>query len=76
MRSGRTELSQMVERAKWRIECHWDDIATYCHADNRVSLVYGERLTNKIRVLQRRAHGLRDEDCLRLTILTGSLPPL
>jgi hypothetical protein len=31
---------------------------------------------NKIRVLQRRAYGLRNEDYLRLKILTCMLPPI
>jgi transposase len=31
---------------------------------------------NKIRVIQRRAYGLRDEDYLRLKILTCMLPAL
>jgi hypothetical protein len=35
-----------------------------------------EGLNNKIRVIQRRAYGLRDEDYLRLKILTCMLPML
>jgi hypothetical protein len=35
-----------------------------------------EGLNNKIRVIQRRAYGLRDEDYLRLKILTCMLPAL
>ena len=31
---------------------------------------------NKIRVFQRRAYGLRDEEYLRLKVLTCMLPPL
>ncbi len=34
-----------------------------------------EGLNNKIRVIQRRAYGLRDEEYLRLKILTCMLPP-
>ena len=33
-------------------------------------------LINKIRVLERRAYGLRDEACLRLKILTRTLTKL
>ena len=33
-----------------------------------------EGLNNKIRVIQRRAYGLRDEEYLRLKILTCMLP--
>jgi transposase len=35
-----------------------------------------EGLNNKIRVLQRRAYALRDEEYLRLKILTTMLPAL
>jgi transposase len=40
------------------------------------SLGFVEGLNNKIRVIQRRAYGLRDEDYLRLKILTCMLPAL
>ena len=40
-----------------------------------MALGFVEGLDNKIRVLQRRAYGLRDEECLRLKILTALLPP-
>ena len=58
------------------IERHWDGIAAYCRPENKVSLGFVEGLNNKIRVLQRRAYGLRDEEYLRLKILTCMLPPL
>jgi transposase len=52
------------------IDKHWDGIAPYCHADKKVALGFVERFNNKIRALQRRAYGFRDEDYLRLKILT------
>lgn len=58
------------------IERHWDGIAAYCSPDNKVSLGFVEGLNNKIRVIQRRAYGLRDEEYLRLKILTSMLPAL
>lgn len=58
------------------IDKHWDGIAAYCHADNKVALGFVEGLNNKIRTLQRRAYGFRDEDYLRLKILTCMLPKL
>jgi transposase len=58
------------------IERHWDGIAAYCNAENKVSLGFVEGLNNKIRVIQRRAFGLRDEEYLRLKILTCMLPKL
>jgi transposase len=58
------------------IERHWDGIAAYCRPENKVSLGFVEGLNNKIRVLQRRSYGLRDEEYLRLKILTCMLPAL
>jgi transposase len=58
------------------IERHWDGIAAYCQPDNKVALGFVEGLNNKVRVIQRRAYGLRDEEYLRLKILTCMLPPL
>ena len=58
------------------IERHWDGIAAYCRPDNKVSLGFVEGLNNKIRVIQRRAYGLRDEEYLRLKVLTCMLPKL
>ena len=51
------------------IDRHWDGIAAYCRLENKVSLGFVEGLNNKIRVFQRRAYGLRDEEYLRLKIL-------
>jgi transposase len=63
------EFAAMIER-------HWDGIAAYCHPENKVSLGFVEGLNNKIRVLQRRAYGLRDPEYLRLKILTCMLPEI
>lgn len=60
------EFAGMIER-------HWEGIAAYCKAENKVSLGFVEGLNNKIRVTQRRAYGLRDEEYLRLKILTCML---
>jgi transposase len=58
------------------IERHWPGIAAYCQRENKVALGFVEGLNNKIRVLQRRAYGLRDEEYLLLKILTTTLPDL
>jgi transposase len=63
------KFAQMIDR-------HWDGIAAYCKPENKVSLGFVEGLNNKIRVIQRRAYGLRDEEYLRLKILTCMLPHL
>ena len=60
------EFAQLIER-------HWDGIAAFCKPENKVSLGFVEGLNNKIRVIQRRAYGLRDEEYLRLKILTCML---
>ena len=63
------KFAEMVDR-------HWDGIAAFCRPENKVSLGFVEGLNNKIRVIQRRAYGLRDEEYLRLKILTCMLPPI
>lgn len=63
------KFAEMIER-------HWDGIAAYCQPVNKVALGFVEGLNNKIRVIQRRAYGLRDEEYLRLKILTCMLPAI
>ena len=63
------KFAEMIER-------HWDGLAAYCKPENKVPLGFVEGLNNKIRVIQRRAYGLRDEEYLRLKILTCMLPAL
>jgi len=63
------KFAEMIER-------HWDGIAAYCRPENKVSLGFVEGLNNKIRVIQRRAYGLRNEDYFRLKVLTCMLPEL
>ena len=59
-------FAKMVER-------HWDGIAAHCCPENKIALGFVEGLNNKIRVIQRRAYGLRDEGYLRLKVLTCML---
>ena len=63
------KFAEMIDR-------HWNGIAAYCKPENKVSLGFVEGLNNKIRVIQRRAYGLRDEEYLRLKVLTCMLPAL
>lgn len=58
------------------IEQHWDGIVSYCEPGNQVALGFVEGLNNKIRTIQKRAYGFRDENYLRLKILTCTLPKL
>ncbi len=63
------EFAEMIER-------HWDGIAAFIQLEDKVSLGFVEGLNNKIRVIQRRAYGLRDEEYLRLKVLTCMLPAI
>ena len=63
------KFAEMIDR-------HWNGIAAYCRPENKVSLGFVEGLNNKIRVIQRCAYGLRDEEYLRLKILTCMSPKL
>jgi transposase len=58
------------------IDAHWDGIAACCKPENKVPLGFVEGLNNKIRVFQRRAYGLRDEEYLRLKVLGCMLPEI
>jgi transposase len=63
------KFAEMIDR-------HWDGIAAYCQPENKVALGFVEGLNNKIRVFQRRAYGLRDEEYLRLKVLSCTLPEI
>lgn len=58
------------------VDKHWDGIAAYCKPENKVALGFVEGLNNKIRVIQRRSYGLRNEEYMRLKVLTCMLPPI
>jgi transposase len=84
---ARLFLDRWKEGLKWQrlapfekfvkmVESHWDGIASFCNPENKVSLGMVEGLNNKIRVLQRKAYGFRDEEYLKLKIITAFLPPL
>lgn len=63
------KFAEMIER-------HWDGIASFCKPENKVALGFVEGLNNKIRVIQRRAYGLRDQEYFRLKVLTCMLPDI
>ena len=82
---ARQFFTRWQEQLKWQrlrpfekfaalIERHWDGIVAYCTPRNKVKLGFVEGLNNKIRVIQRRAYGYRDEEYMRLKILTAFLP--
>lgn len=53
------------------IERHWDGIISYCNPDHKVSLGFMEGLNNKIRVIQCRAYGIKDQEYLTLKVITS-----
>lgn len=56
------------------VERHWEGIISYCRPDHKVSLGFMEGLNNKIRVIQRRAYGIRDPEYLKLKVPTSFIP--
>lgn len=64
------------EKFAGMVERNWEGIAAYCKPENKVALGFVEGLNNKIRVIQRRAYGLRDEEYLRMKVLTFMLDEL
>lgn len=56
------------------VERHWDGIISYCRPNHKVSLGFMEGLNNKIRVIQRRAFGIRDMEYLKLKVITSFIP--
>jgi transposase len=72
----RWQRLEPFQRFAWMVEDHWDGIEAYCHEENKVALGFVEGLNNKIRAIQRRAYGFRDEEYFRLKILTCMLPKL
>ena len=58
------------------IDQHWAGLVSYWQPQYQVPLGFVEGLNNKIRVLQRRAYGFRDEEYLRLKVLTCMLPEI
>ena len=84
---ARRFFDQWCDSLKWQrlkpfekfaatIDTHWDGIASYCLVENKVRLGFVEGLNNKIRVFQRRAYGLKNEEYLRLKVLSCMLPPI
>jgi transposase len=74
--SPRWQRWQPFRKFAQLVESHWDGIEADCREENKLPLGFVEGLNNKIRVIQRRAYGFRDEDCLRLSILTCMLTKL
>jgi transposase len=74
--SLRWQRLEPYEKFADMIDAHWDGIVAYCPEQNKVALGFVEGLNNKIRKIQGRAYGLRDEEYLRLKVLTCMLPEI
>jgi transposase len=72
----RWQRLEPFEKFARMVAAHYDGVEAYCHEENKVALGFVEGLNNKIRTIQRRAYGFRDEEYLRLKILTCMLPKL
>ena len=72
----RWQRLEPFQRFARMVAAHWDGIEAYCRAENKVPLGFVEGINNKIRAIQRRAYGFRDEEYFRLKILTCMLPKL
>jgi len=69
--SLRWQRLEPFEKFARMIERHWDGIISYCQPDAKVSLGFMEGLNNKIRVIQRRAYGIKEQEYLRLKVITS-----
>ena len=67
----RWQRIEPFEKFAAMIDRHWDGVVSYCHPDNKVSLGFMEGLNNKIRVIQRRAYGIKDREYLMLKVITS-----
>jgi transposase len=72
--SLRWQRLKLYEKFAQLVLRHWDGIAAWCRLERKFSLGFVEGLNNKVRVIQRRAYGIRDEEYLRLKVLTMTLP--
>jgi transposase len=67
----RWQRLKSFEKFAAMIERHWDGIVSYCRPDHKVSLGFMEGLNNKIRLIQRRAYGIKDKEYLMLKVITS-----
>lgn len=66
---------QLYKKFAAKLDRHGDGIAAYRRSEGKVSFSFVEGLHDNIRVIQRRAYGLRDEEYLRWKVRTCRLPP-
>jgi transposase len=74
-RALRSRIEPLKKMAR-SLRAHRELLLNWFAAKGEYNSGIVEGLNNKIRVLQRRAYGLRDEEYLRLKVLTCMLPEL
>jgi transposase len=72
----RRQRFEPFERFAELVAASWDGVEAHGHGENKVPLGFVEGLNNKIRVIQKRAHGFQHEPYFRLKVLTCTLPKL
>ncbi len=73
-KSLRWQRLKPLEKFAAMIDKHWDGIVAMMGMKEKIPMGFVEGMNNKIRTIQRRAYGIKDEDYLRLKVLTMSLP--
>ncbi|MBK8803027.1 MAG: transposase [Fibrobacteres bacterium] len=73
-RSLRWQRLKPLEDFAAMIDRHWDGVVAMAGFDEKIPMGFVEGMNNKIRTIQRRAYGIRDEEYLRLKVLTTGLP--
>lgn len=58
------------------VEQNWEEIAVYYRLEEKIFLGFVEGMYTKIRGIQREAYGLRNEEYLRLKVLSCMLPEI
>jgi transposase len=67
---------EAIRKVRGHIDRNWDGIAAHRQPTHDIPPGFVEGINNKIRVIQRRAYGLRDDEYLKLKMLTFGLPEL
>lgn len=74
--SLRWKRLEPLEKFAGLVERHWDGIICGTKITEGIPMGFVEGMNCKIRAIQKRAYGIRDEEYLRLKILTCTLPKI
>ena len=72
----RVQRLEPFQKFAWMVEDHWDGNRGLLSRGEQGTSWFREGINSKIRAIQRRAYGFRDEEYFRLKILTCMLPKL